>query len=279
MVNKISDLKKKQEFKKKGITKENNWAGFFTGIIKNVINLILITIIGSNLLFAINNLSLEKYLPTDPNISPYNVNDVQSAFKAFPYKKVNNANSYFELIQNWFANTVQDNWIFSRNAVKEIFNNLRQLSNPQLFGIPINKYTQHFSYIMDSIIFLLSPIIVIFLMFIVSIVGFIMSMYNGFKQSNNIIYKLLGLMGGYNIGIVTSLLQMLWFIGFIIFKPLIVNFSHLFTSIKKFRKLLMLLFAVSILSASFSNLDNTINIGIVIGFLMLVITPYISKMF
>jgi hypothetical protein len=280
MVNKLTELKKKQEMKKRGQTKENNWSGFGTTLFQNIINILLITIIGSNLLFSIRNFGLEEYLPTDITKQPYNVQGISSPIKTFPYSKNDNPINITSKLQNWFATTIQNNWIFSRTAVKEILNNLKDLANPDIMKFsPSPTISNYYKYTINSIIFLLSPIISILLMFIVSIIGFFVSMYNGFKQSDNILNKIMGLFGGYNIGIITSLLQSVWLLGFLLIKPFVVKFNHIIDSVKEFRKLLMFLFVVSVLSASYSNLDKQINIGVTIALLVIFGYPLIKKLF
>lgn len=272
----LKKIKKDRDMKNRGQTKENNWSGFFNSILSNIINIIIITIIGSNLLFAMNNMGTEQYLPTNPNAKPYYTQDVPSLIKSFPYKKTIPPQNLVENLQNWFATNIQDNWIFSRNLVKEALNNMQETTQTRLSNFSIgSNYTKF----IQAIYFLFSPIILILLMFGVSVVGFFASMYNGFKYSDNILYKLFGLAGGYNIGIFTSFLQSIWFLFFIIIKPFTIQIKHIYNTVKDFRKLLMFLFVVAIVSSSFANLDKQINYGIVIGLIFLFGGTIISKVF
>lgn len=266
MSNATNNLRKTVEMRKRGQTKENNWSGFAISIIKNVVNLAIITIIGSNLLYAIKNYTSQEYLPTNPNLKPYNVQGEPSIFKSFPYAMTSNPENLFQHMQNWGANTIKHSWIFSRSFVSELLKSLG-LTTFSFKDDPTNDFT--YTYVIKSLYLLFSPFIALFTMMAVGTSAFFSSIYYGAKQSDNIIYKFLGAIGGYNIGIINSIAQSLWVIGFLLFKPLCNGIQHVKNNLKYFNNLLIVLFLITTFIAAFNNLDYMWFAGVSLGLIFL----------
>jgi hypothetical protein len=282
----IQKIKEKKENtvnpEKSGKNKDtNNWSGFFTSLLTNLINLVILVILGGNLIFCVRNMGIEKYLPTNLQVKPYNVQNESSLFNSFPYKKVLNPQSYEENIQNWFAETLQYSWSFNRGMFQELFQGIKQMTEIQYPNmenvkrrLQMEKITK---LVVDSLLFVFSPIILIFLSILAGTIGFFTSIFGGYKNTKGIIHNIFGLTGGYFMSFIVSFLQSIWAFGLIAFKPFTINIEHVFNTVKEFRGLILFLSVVFILSSAMNNLSQGINIGLIIGLIVLFGGTIIAK--
>ncbi len=259
----------------------NNWSGFFTSLLTNIIQLIILVILGGNLIFSVRNMGIEKYLPTNIQAKPYNVQNEPSLFKSFPYKKALNPQTFEEQIQNWFAETLQYSWSFNRGLFQEIFQGIKQMTEiqyPNMDNVKRRLQMENITKtVVDSLLFVFSPIILLFLSILAGFIGFVTSIFGGYKNTKGIIHNVFGLTGGYFMSFVVSFLQGIWAFGLIAFKPFTINIEHVFNTIKEFRGLILFLSVLFILSSAMNNLSQGINIGLIIGLIILFGGTVISK--
>lgn len=276
-------LEKEKNNSEKKSSNVNNWGGFGASLAGNLLNLFIMVILGANLIFSIRNMGLEKYLPTNLQEKPYNVQNIQSLFKSFPYKKNVNPQSMQQRIQNWFADTIQGSWASNRGMFQELFNNLNEMTRIEFPSMENTerrmKMEKYGKIVIDSIFFIFSPLIIFLFASLAGIVGFFSTILNGYKNANGFFNKIFGLCGGYFLSYITSFLQFFWAIGLFVLKPFTINIEHLFKTVKEFKGLIMFLSIVFILSSAISNLNNTINIGLIIGLVVLFGGTIISKLF
>jgi hypothetical protein len=279
-IQKIKEKKENTANPEKQKKDTNNWSGFFSSLLTNFINLIILVILGGNLIFCIRNMGIEKYLPTNLQVKPYNVQNEPSLFNSFPYKKVLNPQSYEEKIQNWFADTLQYSWSFNRGMFQEIFQGIKQMTDiqyPNMENVKRRLQMENLTkLVVDSLLFVFSPIILLFLSILAGFIGFFTSIFGGYRNTKGIIHNIFGLTGGYFMSFVVSFLQSIWAFGLIALKPFTINIEHVFKTIKEFRGLILFLSVVFILSSAMNNLSQGINIGLIVGLIILFAGTIIS---
>lgn len=263
--------------------KTNNWAGFASSLGMNILKLIILTILGGNVIYIIRSMGTEKYLPTNLQQKPYNLQGVSSLFKAFPYKKITNPKTMEENIQNWFAETIQYSWVTNRGIFQELFNGLQESTNiefPSMENVQRRvKLEKWMKIAMDSLFFLFSPLLLMMMAFLAGTIGFVSTIVGGFKSADGFFHKIFGLFGGYSLAYIISFIQFLWAFVFIVFKPFTVNIEHIFKTIKEFKGLLLFLFIVFVLSSSMQYLSQGINIGLIVGLVILFGGTVVSYLF
>jgi hypothetical protein len=281
--NQREETTQSKDVSSKSNVKKNNWSGFGSSLAGNFLNLFIMVILGGNLIFAIRNMGLERYLPTNTQQKPYNVQNIQSLFKSFPYKKISNPQSLEQKMQNWLANTIQGSWVFNRGMFQEVFNGMNELTNVQFPSMENTerrmKMERWAKVAIESIFFVFSPILLLLLAFLAGTFGFFSTILNGYKSANGFIHKLFGLTGGYFLAFALSTLQFFWAISLIVFKPFTINLEHVFKTVKDFKGLIMFLSILFILSSAMSNLSQGINIGLVIGLIVLFGGTILAKLF
>lgn len=274
----MSSLQERKKLKEQGLKKdekpkENNWQGFGMSLLKGIINLVILVILGSNMIFSMRNMANDKFLPINIFAQPYNVPPNTPFIKAFPYIFVKNPTTYVHYIQNWFAKTMQYTWVFIRGFMRGSFNALNEITNISMNDMqdPNNKMSSEYilRYIIESSVILFSPLILIFISILVGSIGFFSTLAGGFFSPQGFINKLFGLGGAYFLSFIVSFLQGIWALFFIAIKPFTISLSHFKPILKKFDTLFLLCFLFIFLNASFSNLVNEINIGIVVGLIFL----------
>lgn len=283
-IQEVKEKRKKLANKNKKPEKQgNNWYGFASSLGSNILNLIVIVILGANLIFSIRNMGLEEYFPTNTSLKPYNVSNISSLFKSFPYKEVKNPETTQDFVQNWFAKTMKYSWSFNRGIFQEVLkgiNDLTDVSFPNMKNVERRmKMEKYAKKAVESIFFILSPFIILLLGFLAGTIGFISTILGGYRNTEGFFNNVAGTVTGYFLAYTVSTVQFFWGMLIIALKPFTINLVHLFKTVKEFRGLIMFLFIVFVLSSAMNNLSQPINIGLIIGLIILFSGTIISRIF
>lgn len=273
-MSKIQEKKntKIEEVKKEKTQEGNDWSGFATSFLKDFINIVILLIVGSNLLFIINDPNYKSFFPTNKNEKPYNVFGETSIFKTFPYQMNKNPENIFDNMQNWFARTNIDSWSSIRNITKEFIayiNNIINFNITSKIGLntPLNIENKYKN-IMESITILFSPVIIVFTAFILTTINFFMTIISGVKNSDGV-KKFVGLFAGYNLAIFLSIIQWIWMIFLLMFKGFTNGFEHIYKQVKSKGSFLKWLVIIALIYETTQYLETPYTIGVILGIIFL----------
>jgi len=306
----MTPIEQKKETKKKAEekTKSNDWGSFGLSVLVSFVYTLVWGLIGSNLLFIINS-NLDKLLPTDPEQLPYSIPkklskaiemtslnpqkggeyrnckyssattgkkgsfmDLFTGFTTtkgpsgkmstnFPYNlKSKDSLSWIDNVKDWFANSIQFSYIHGRSVLKDLLG---------LFNRACSQ-TEN-----DTVIFLLSIIIVPLILFSSPGWGFFSTLFGEFFSTNNawvfggISLLLFGI--GMFIPASVSFIQFIQTLGLFFILPVLTNSNIVLSIMKEKINVLAAIFGAFVVSQAFSYLDNTISISMLVAYIISII--------
>lgn len=267
---------------------DNNWKGFVIGIFNSIVASLICALLGTNFSF-LTRIDLDKMFPSDTRLRPYNdigknyvklppyfynqqsksscgasisINNekvLNNKFLlglfdyGFPYNLLNNSDdiSFGESFFNWFANIIEYSYVWQRTIIKKFFN-----FTDGICGLSENN---------NAVPFMIGLILVPIFIAILSHVWWIGTMISTFFNAKTwfqIIVSSIGCLFGYTwfIAIILNFVQAFGLIFRFVLMPPLFNWSEWKKIVrsKEVFFIIMFIFSAFMISAAFTNLDNTI---------------------